>query len=250
MRSWRDRYQTIAIDPDEHEGSVLCVTLNRPANRNSVNDVMHSELSLVFRDVRRDRSVRAVVLTGAGGDFCVGGDTGPTRRFESASGLPPFQEAREIVRSLVDLEVPVVAGVQGAAFGLGATLATLADVCIAERSAVFSDEHTGRGVTAGNGPAAIWPLLIGLNRAKHLLLDGTELTAQQAADLGLINVVVADGEARAAALAQARRWAAMSPFALQSTKAVLNQHLRASIDRTLDLGLALEEQAFQAKRRS
>lgn len=98
-------------------------------------------------------------------------------------------------------------------------LATLADVCIPERSAVFSDEQTARGVTAGKRVgAAIWSLLIRLNRAKRLLVDGTELTVQQAADIGLIHEAVADGEAGAAA-----------------------------VDRTLDLGLALEEQAFQAK---
>jgi enoyl-CoA hydratase len=226
----------------EVDGGVATLTLDRPAHGNAVDDAMHSELTRVFADARRDPSVRVVVLTGAGAAFCVGGDSSPDRTFTTLTGLTPIQEARLIVETLLDLEKPVIAAVNGDALGLGAILATLADVAFVAPAARIGDRHVLGGVTAGNGSAALWPVLVGLNRAKYLVMNGEVLTADQAVGLGLVHEVAADPLASARELAA--RWADLPPFALRSTKSVLNTHLKEAAARALGYGLALEEQAM------
>lgn len=224
------------------DDGVATLTLDRPEHGNAVDDAMHSELTSVFADVRRDSRVRAVVLTGAGEAFCVGGDSSPTRTFTTLTGLTPIQEARLIVETLLDLDKPVIAAVNGDALGLGAILATLADVAFVAPSVRLGDRHVLGGVTAGNGSAALWPVLVGLTRAKYLVLNGEVLTGAQAVELGLAHEVTDDP--LTAALQLAARWAGLPPFALQSTKSVLNTHLKEAASRALGYGLALEEQAM------
>ncbi|GAB3434890.1 enoyl-CoA hydratase/isomerase family protein [Actinophytocola sediminis] len=234
-------YSRIRIEVD---GGVGTLTLDRPDHGNAVDDAMHSELTTLFADARRDERVRVVVLTGAGTTFCRGGDSSPTRTFTTRTGLTPIEEARLIVESLLDLDKPVIASVNGDALGLGAILATLADVAFVARSARIGDRHVAGGVTAGNGSAALWPVIVGLNRAKFLVLNGELLTAGQAVEVGLAHEVVDDGADLAAATELAARWAALPRFAVRSTKSVLNLHLKAAASRALGYGLALEEQAM------
>jgi enoyl-CoA hydratase len=230
----------------ERDGAVLTLTLDRPEHGNSVDDDLHSELAQVFTAVRADRSVHAVVLTGAGPAFCVGGDSSPTRTFTTRTGLTPVQEARLIVESLLDLDQPLIAAVNGDAFGLGAILASLADVAVVAESARIGDRHVRGGVTAGNGSAALWPVLVGLNRAKYLVLHGEVLSARQAVDIGLLHRVVPDGTALREAQALAADWATLEPAAVRSTKAVLNLHLKAAAATALTTGLAWEEQILES----
>lgn len=234
-------YRTIRIDRD---GPVAVLTLNRPEFGNSVDDAMHSELSRVFVDLRSVRDVRAAVLTGAGDRFCTGGDASPTRTFSTLTGLTPIEEGRTIIETFLDLNIPLIAAVNGDAFGLGAVLASLADVSFLVRSGRIGDRHVAGGVTAGNGSAALWPAIIGLNRAKYLLLGAQVLDAADAERIGLVHRVVEDGQALPAALELAAKWAALPTFALQSTKAILNTHLRAAAGLALRYGLAMEEQAM------
>ena len=228
---------------------IATLTLDRPDHGNAVDDAMHSELTTVFSDMGRDPGVRIVVLTGAGTTFCRGGDSSPARTFTTLTGLTPIEEARLIVETLLDLDKPVIAAVNGDALGLGAILASLADVAFVAPTARIGDRHVLGGVTAGNGSAALWPVLVGLNRAKYLVLNGELLTAEQAVAAGLLHEVVPDPLAAAHELAA--RWAEMPPFALRSTKSVLNRHLKAAASHALGYGLALEEQSlaeFMARR--
>ena len=125
-------YDTITIERNE---GIAILTLNRPERLNAVSADMHSELTTLFRDVDADGDVRVAVLTGAGRGFCSGGDFSPDRDASAPrkSGLTTMQEARRIVDGMLDLEKPIIAAVNGAAVGLGATLALFCDVC--DRSA-------------------------------------------------------------------------------------------------------------------
>lgn len=224
-------------------GGIALLTLNRPDAENRVDDRMHSELATVWDMLRAEKSVRAAILTGAGATFCAGGDPSPDRTFQTFTGLTPIEEAQAIVDGIVALDQPLVAAVNGDALGLGAILATVADAAYAVPSARIGDRHVAGGVTAGNGSAALWPLLIGLNRSKQMLFGAELLDAAEAVKLGLVTAVVADP--LAAARAQAERWAAMPTFALQSTKRALNVHLREAVARVLPLALALEAQSLK-----
>lgn len=212
----------IRVDRDD---SVLTLTLDRPEHGNAVDDQLHAELAQVFTLARADRSVRVVVLTGAGNAFCVGEDSGA---FPTSSPPPPLA-ARQVVQALLDLDQPLIAAVNGDAFGFGAILATLADVALVAASARIGDGHARGGVTTGNVSAALWPAIVGLNRAKSLLLNGESLTAAQAVECGLLHRAVPHGTALQAAHDHARQWAARPPSALQGTKAVLNGHLKAAL---------------------
>lgn len=252
-------YQTIKIEKSD---GVAVLTLNRPERLNAVNDTMHSELTTLFRDVETDSDVRAVVLTGAGRGFCSGGDFGPDRepRAERKSGLTMMQEARRIVDGILDFEKPLIAAVNGAAVGLGATIALFCDIVIAAKPAKFGDPHVKMGITAGDGGAVIWPLLIGINRAKQLLMTGDLISADEAFDLGLVNEVVEEGQALPVALKLAQRLAAGPSYAIQSTKISVNKLVKALSNLVLPFSLALEEismtkedhteavRAFQEKR--
>lgn len=257
----QENYETITIEKSD---GVAVLTLNRPERLNAVNGAMHSELSTIFDDIQRDGDVRAAVLTGAGRAFCAGGDFGTDSNMGSGmrlkSGLSLMQEARRIVDSLLDLEKPVIAAVNGAAVGLGATVALHCDVVIAARNARFGDPHVKMGITAGDGGAVIWPLLVGVNRAKYMLMTGDLVSAEEALAMGLVNRVVDEGEALAGATALARRLAAGPAFAIQSSKTSVNKLLKAVSNLVLPLSLALEEvsmtkedhreavRAFQEKR--
>ncbi|MGI8927550.1 MAG: enoyl-CoA hydratase-related protein [Tepidiformaceae bacterium] len=254
----QDNYEAILIE--KHADGVAVLTLNRPERLNAVNGVLHSELVRIWLDVQADRDVRAAVVTGAGRAFCAGGDFSSGANMRPNSGLSLMQEGRRIVDNLLDLEKPLVAAVNGAAAGLGATIALFADVVIAARNARIGDPHVKMGITAGDGGAVIWPLLIGVNRAKQLLMTGDLVSADEAFEMGLVNKVVDEGEALPEALAFARRLANGAPFATQSTKVAVNKYIKAVSNLVLPLSLSLEEvsmskddhreavRAFQEKR--
>jgi enoyl-CoA hydratase len=233
-------YETIKIEKSD---GIAVLTLNRPERLNAVDGTMHSELTTLFRDVEADADIRAAVLTGAGRGFCSGGDFGPGReaQAERKSGLSMMQEARRIVDGMLDFEKPLIAAVNGAAVGLGATIALFCDIVIAARPAKFGDPHVKMGITAGDGGAVIWPLLIGINRAKQLLMTGDLITADEAYDLGLVNEVVEEGQALPTALKLAQRLAAGPPYAIQSTKISVNKLIKELSNLVLPVSLAMEE---------
>ena len=135
---------------------VLTVTLDRPEKLNAINSTLHAELAQVFYDAARDADSDVVVLTGAGKAFCAGGDVeylqemidGGTRGFELCR-----MDAKRIVFSILDLEKPLIAKVNGHAMGLGATIALLSDIIIAAESAKIGDPHVSIGFSAGDGGA-------------------------------------------------------------------------------------------------
>lgn len=252
----QDRYETILIDKKD---GVAVLTLNRPERLNAVNGAMHSELSTIFLDLQADTEVLAAVITGAGRGFSAGGDFSGAS-MATKTGLTLMQEARRIVDSMLDLEKPLISAVNGPAVGLGATIALCCDMVVASSNARFGDPHVKMGITAGDGGAVIWPLLIGVNRAKQWLMTGDLMSAQEALELGLVNKVVDEGKALDEARALAGRLAAGPPFAIQSTKVSVNKIIKAISNLVLPLSLSLEEvsmgkedhreavRAFQEKR--
>jgi enoyl-CoA hydratase len=253
----QENYETIQI---EKKDGLAILTLNRPERLNAVNGAMHSELTTIFLDVQSDPDVRAAVLTGAGRAFCAGGDFSGGSNMAPKTGMSMMQEARRIVDNLLDCEKPIVCALNGAAAGLGATVALCCDVVIAARNARIGDPHVKMGITAGDGGAVIWPLLVGVNRAKYMLMTGDLITADEAFQMGLVNKVVDEGQALDEALALAHRLAKGAPYAVQSSKASVNKLIKAVSNLVLPLSLALEEvsmtkddhreavKAFQEKR--
>jgi enoyl-CoA hydratase/carnithine racemase len=238
-----EAYECIAVDVDERGITVL--TLDGPDPRNAVTDAMHSELSTVFAAAQDDPRVRVVVLTGAGRTFSTGGDTAPDRAYVASTGRTVIEEARHIVDDIIAMSKPLIAAVNGHAVGLGATLTTLADVSFIDERARLGDPHVLAALPAGNGSAAIWPLLIGVNRAKYLLMTGELLSAADAERFGLVTRAVPEGTALDEALALAGRLVELAPQAVEGTKIAINRLLAAASAAVLPLSLALEDAAMR-----
>src|SRR6266536_1612161 len=198
------RYHSLSC---ERQDQVLIVSLNRPEALNAINAELHTELSQVFADIALDQETNVVVLTGKGRAFSAGGDI---KWFQDLT--PPqldalFTEARKIIIDLLEVQQPIIAAVNGAATGLGATLALFSDVIFAAENARIGDPHVRVGVVAGDGGAVIWPLLVGPSRAKEYLMTGDLMPAAEAERIGLVNHVVPAERVLDESMAFARRLA-------------------------------------------
>lgn len=231
-------YETLTVTTDS---GVATVSLNRPQVLNAIDGTMHDELERVWVDVDQDPEVAAVILTGAGRAFSAGGDA----KAIQAGAYDPFTgdvfaRARRLILALLEVRVPVIAAVNGDAVGLGANMALFCDTVVMSESARIGDPHVRFGVAAGDGGSVIWPMLCGPARAKQYLMTGDLLGAREAERIGLVNVVVGDGEAHAAAIAFARRLCELPPLAVRWTKFAVNKHVREMVNLTLDTSMALE----------
>src|SRR5436309_10742541 len=192
----------------ERIGDILKVTLANPRNElNAVDGELHDELCRLFADLKVEREARAVLLTGSGRAFSAGGDFNWMAGITKDDLYEMRREGKQIVWNLLDVELPIVAAINGPAVGLGATLALLCDVIFMADTASVADPHVRVGIVAGDGGAAIWPLVLGPARAKQFLLTGDPVTAAEALAMGLVNRVVAPDALEADALAFAARLA-------------------------------------------
>ena len=237
-----DGYTALAIALDGH---VATVTIARPDQRNAIDRDTHAELERVWVDLAANREVRAIVLTGAGDCFSTGGDivamaerAGTERAFTHALGIGP--STRRLFTNILATPQPIVAAINGHATGLGATLALFADLCVISETARFGDTHVNVGLVAGDGGAVIWPLLVGANKAKEMLMLARLITGREAQALGLAAEAVPAGEVLARAQSLAAELAAKPPLAVQWTKLAINRGIQAQMDLVLDASLAWE----------
>ena len=227
--------ELLLVEKEEH---ICTLTINRPEKRNAVDDAMHRELGQLPSDADADRDVKVLVITGAGGAFCAGGDFAGGLRLR---GGQLWLEAARLVNNLLDCRKPVLTAVNGHATGLGSTVALLGDVVFAARSAVFADTHVRMGIAAGDGGQLIWPLLMGVNRAKYYLMTGDPISAEEAERLGLVNFVVDDDALMERTLELADRLAAGPALAISASKVAVNQYMKMVSNVVLPLSLKLEE---------
>src|SRR5262245_24534923 len=223
----------------ERKDKILTLSFNRPESLNAINADLHTELSHVFADIAHDQETEVVVLTGKGRAFCAGGDIKWFQDMTTQQLDALFVEARKIIIDMLEVEQPIIAAVNGAATGLGATLALFSDVIFAADNAKIGDPHVRVGVVAGDGGAVIWPWLVGAARAKEFLMTGDILTAAEAERIGLINRVVPADQLMATAPALAQRFATGRTQAIRGTKASVNKFLRETANLVLDTSLVI-----------
>lgn len=237
------RYQRLELTRPE-EG-ILVVTMNRPERLNAADETLHRELVEVWRDIDADDRVSVAVLRGAGRGFSAGGDLAMVEAImdDWDTRVRIWKEARDLVYHLINCSKPIVSAMHGPAVGAGLVAGLLADVSIAARDARIIDGHTRLGVTAGDHAAVVWPLLVGMAKAKYYLLTCEPLSGEEAERIGLVSLCVDADELDATAMSVARRLAAGSPTALRWTKYALNNWLRMA-GPTFDTSLALEFLGF------
>ena len=231
----QDSYETLLVDhPQDH---VLRVTFNRPDRRNAMNTQLGREMLDLFTSMLLDPGdTRIVILTGAGDKaFCAGGDlkerdgmTDETWRLQHAI----FEQA---TYNMIDCPVPVIAAVNGSAFGGGCEMALAADFIYAAEGARFALTEITLGIIPGCGGTQNLPRAAGSRRAKEILYTGTPFTAEEGLEWGIVNKVVPADELMPAALAVADRIAGNGPLAVRQAKRSVN--LGMGTDLTTALGI-------------
>lgn len=204
----------------DRDGSVGVVTINRPNRLNAVTPDAGDKLAAAFRELEADSNIRAAVLTGAGRGFCAGadisGDTGNARDVLRNAWNP-------LVKTMLSLELPIIAAVNGVAAGAGVSLALACDLRVAARSARFELSFAKIGLMPDAGLTWLLPRVVGLGRANELALLGGRLSAPDAHQWGLVNQLSEDGESVDDAVELARRFADLS----SSVAAIKRAHHRA-----------------------
>lgn len=243
-----ERYSSYRFLRITTEGSVLRIALNRPAVLNAIDAPLHEELSRIFYDVAPDDSVAVVLLTGEGKAFCAGGDIlWMQRLLEPAEFERSTLEGRRIVFGMLDCHKPIVARVNGAAIGLGATLALFSDIIIAAEDAKIADPHVRVGLAAGDGGAVIWPQLIGFARAKEYLMTGRQITGREAARIGLINHAVPPAELDSKVKEFTDELARSALKSVAWTKATVNIALKQLAHSMMDASFSFEALSNQTE---
>ncbi len=231
----------------ELDDGVLTLTLNRPDRLNAMSHEMHYEVEDFIERVESIHEARVVVITGAGRGFCAGGDVSgdiepdPLKRIYGRDAIFGYIPSRghisRLTRSMIESSKPIIAAVNGPAAGSGATLALLCDVVFMADTARIGDRHTRMGLAAGDGGAFLWPALIGLNRAKEVLLSGAMLTSEEAYRLGLVNHVAPGDQLMESAMTYARRLAALPELGVRTTKIACNKLLQLYYNNAGDMSV-------------
>lgn len=229
-----------AVSREDH-GSVRVLLLNRPDRRNALDMPMRVELIRLLDEATADPGARAVVLAGAGGTFCAGGDLSSMRRQPVGESRQRLETAQRVARTIIDCPVPVIAAVEGHAIGAGLGIAAACDQIIAAADARFSASFLTVGLGADLGISWSLPRRIGLARARTMLLTGSTVKGTQAEAWGLADHVAEPGRALSEAITLATRLATGPPLAVAAVKRLLN-HPSPSACATLDA--ELEQQAM------
>jgi enoyl-CoA hydratase/carnithine racemase len=233
-------FETLSVErADEH---VTIVRLNRPNASNALNTQMGRDLVRYFEDVALDPAgLRCVILTGSGDKaFCAGGDLKERRGMTDEEWTRQHVVFERMVRALIDCPVPVIAAVNGAAYGGGCEIAACCDFLYAAETARFALTEVTLGIMPGGGGTQTLPRAVGERRAKELILTGRPFTSEEARAWGLVNEVFPLPDLLREALATGSRIARNAPIAVRQAKLSIHRGLQSS----LRDGLALEIEAY------
>ncbi|HEX4108326.1 MAG TPA: enoyl-CoA hydratase-related protein [Solirubrobacteraceae bacterium] len=221
----------------ERDGAVAWMTMSRPSHRNAITKTMVGAMRDALEEIARGSGVRALVLRGAGGVFSGGADLGD--REALAGGILPWMRlVGDLVVRLHRLPIPTLAMVEGPAYGYAANLAFGCDLTLAAEDAYFCEAFTGRGFSVDGGGSYLLPRLVGLKRAKEMVLFAERITAPDAAQLGLINRAVPPAELLALTTEWAGRLANGATVAMGYAARLLDEsHMRT-------MEQAVEQEAY------
>jgi enoyl-CoA hydratase len=236
----RSNFQTITVE--RRDDFILLITLNRPAAANALNTQMGRDLMELFEGLSIDiENLRVAVLTGSGTRaFCAGGDLKQRNGMTDAEWQAQHLIFERMLRAIMACPIPVIAAVNGAAYGGGCEIAAGADFIYAAADARFALTEVTLGIMPGAGGTQNLPRAIGERRAKELILSGVPFSAQEAEAWGLVNRVVPQEELLEAAMAIATRIAGNGPISVRQAKQAIHRGLQMSLAE----GLAFEIEAY------
>ena len=223
------------------EGHVATITINRPKALNALSTQVLTELNAALDEVAADQDVYALIITGAGEkSFVAGADIAEMtdKSVEEAAAYGKF--GNEVFRKIETFRCPVIAAVNGFALGGGCELAMSCDIRIAADNAVFGQPEVGLGITPGFGGTQRLARLVGAGIAKEMIYTARNIKAERAAQIGLVNKVVAASELMESVMKMAKGIAANAPIAVANAKKAINEGLQKDIDG----GIAIEVAEF------
>jgi enoyl-CoA hydratase/carnithine racemase len=203
----------------EHRGAITVLQLTEPERRNALTLDMRRSLASALVEAEESEECRVVVLTGSGGNFSAGGDL-RSMTADRAVAIDRLHAIGDVVRLIVHSSKPVIAAVDGFAFGAGLSLAAACDAVVANRDAVFGCAFSGVGLTADAALHWSLPARIGVGRARLMIMSGRPVDAATAEGWGLVEEVV-DGPSLDAAVALGEQLAVRAPLSLAATKEIL-----------------------------
>jgi len=235
----------------ERDGPIVVARFNRPAARNTITETAQSEEIVAFCAVMtRDPSVRAIVLTGNGKAFCAGGNVKSMAECSGMFAGSPYEmrnayrtSVQMIGPALSELEVPVIAAVNGPAIGLGLDIACMCDIRLMSETAVVAESYVKLGIIPGGGGGWLLPRLIGPQRASLMTLTGEPIDAATALDYGLVAEIVAPERLMDRALELAAKIAANPGHATRMAKRLMREGTDMKLATLLELAAAYQAAA-------
>ncbi|MCY4756582.1 crotonase/enoyl-CoA hydratase family protein [Pelomonas aquatica] len=239
----------------ERHGPVVLVRMNRPESRNALSEPQQmQEFVDLCHALRRDREAKVLVLTGNGSAFCAGGNVKDMQTRGGIFAGSPYEVRnsyrdgiQRIPLALYELDLPVIAAVNGPAIGAGLDLACMCDIRIAADKALFAESFVKLGIVPGDGGAWLLPRVIGLPKASLMAFTGDTIDAAKAEQWGLVAQVVPAAELEQEALALAQRIAANPAHALRLTKRLLREGQHMRLDSLLELSAAYQALAHHTE---
>lgn len=222
------------------QNQILTITLNRPQVMNAFTGDMVREIRAALESARRDKTIRVVVFRGQGAHFCTGADI----HFEANCTLTQYRDfvsdIQDVTRALQNMDAVSIAAIQGYCLGGGMELACACDLRIASDDAQLGFPEVALGVTTTSGIVHLLPRLVGMTRAKEIMLTGNPISASDAERIGLVNRVVPRAELDNAAAAFSEQIKTRAPLAVATQKHLLD----AGMDSSLDAALRAEVDAI------
>jgi len=239
----------------DREGDIVTVRMNRPETRNALTDPSQmQEFGNLCSDLRADLTVKAVILTGAGNAFCAGGNIKDMRDRAGMFAGSPYalrnnyrDGIQRIPLALYELEIPIIAAVNGPAIGAGLDLACMCDIRLASKNATFAESFVRLGIVAGDGGAWLLPRAIGLPRASLMAYTGDAIDAAKALEWGLVAEVTSEADLLTEARSLARKIAANPSHALRLTKRLLREGQHVRLDTLLELSASFQALAHHTE---
>lgn len=227
-------YETIFYTVSD---SVATLTLNRPAKRNALDLVMRREIASAVQCVSRDDEVRVLIITGAGGNFCSGGDiaTMQTRKPGADAGRQRMRDNWDWTQELMYLGKPVIAAVDGGAVGAGFSIALAADFILASDRAYFCFSFSKIGLVPDLGAMYLLPRVVGLQCAKEIVFSARNVSVEEAKALGIVYRIISPDALKAEALALARKLCLGSAATMGMAKSIMNSSFQNDLRTVLDL---------------
>lgn len=239
----------------EREGGIVTVRMNHPETRNALTTPEQiQEFVDLCADIRRDKSVRVMVLTGNGSAFCAGGNVKDMHERGGIFAGSPYElrntyrdGIQRIPLAIYELDIPVIAAVNGPAIGAGLDLACMCDIRLAAPKAIFAESFVRLGIVPGDGGAWLLPRIIGIPKASLMAFSGEAIDAAKALEWGLVEQVCTHETLQSEAQALARKIASNPGHALRLTKRLLREGQHMRLDSLLELSAAYQALAHHTE---